>query len=301
MGNEVAEREREARPSLVAANRTGMLIPKTMEDAFRLAQAVARTAGGNSEDERDQALVKILAGAEIGIPPIQSVRTIYAIPRPQSEGGGVGFTLAAELMRAMVMRSEVCAYFELETAGEVAQPETLACTIKAGRIFERKGREPRVIEYVHTARYGDFAQVMQGKHGIKANWRRHPLDMVVARCTSIICKRGFADVTNGMEAREVLNDEWEDARDVVPEAEATVVSPAMEQITGPEGGDASAAAAAKERPADERKADPADDADDAEEVEETAAAEAERERGEEAQAATAERANNRDPDDWGGM
>jgi len=118
----------------------------------------------------EAAIVIMLTGASLGIPPVVAMRSIHVV-----QGRAV---LSSDLIHALVRRSGFCATWAVE--------ETTAekCTITT----QRRG-EP--LPYTHSwtaamARTADLAN--------KATWRQYPAAMLRARCTAEIARIVYPDV-----------------------------------------------------------------------------------------------------------
>ena len=145
-----------------------------MGDVVKLANLVATTefvpkgVRGNAP----AVLAAILAGREVGLPPMTAMAHIDVIE-------GVP-TMDPEMMRALVLRD----------GHELAFPEMTAsrCVVK-GR---RRGQS----EWTTVAFTMDEAKRMNLAQ--KANWQKMPQAMLVARATSRICRLIFPDVIGGL-------------------------------------------------------------------------------------------------------
>lgn len=122
----------------------------------------------------------ILAGRELGLPPMQAMREIHMVKgRP---------SLSAEHLRAMV----------LAAGHEIGYGEV------SSSIAEVKGRRRgetswTVIRWVLAD--AERAGLMRND-----NWRKYPRQMLVARATADLIRMIFADVTHGIPAREELEE-----------------------------------------------------------------------------------------------
>src|SRR3546814_18807022 len=97
--NAVTEvRPQQRKPSLETGARVAPIVPRNVDEAFRLAQAIvhAGLAPASYENELRQPdpqkiLIGILKGAEIGLPPLTALSTICIInKRPTLWGDGAG-------------------------------------------------------------------------------------------------------------------------------------------------------------------------------------------------------------------
>lgn len=129
-------------------------------------------------------LAALMAGAERGLGPMESLRSINVIDgRP---------TLSAEVMRALVL----AAGHEIEivdTSDEIAALR--------GR---RRGSENWSPEFVWTLDRARRALLAD-----KANWKKYPEAMLLARASTDLCRAVFPDVVAGLSSTE----EWGDVID----------------------------------------------------------------------------------------
>jgi len=118
----------------------------------------------------ESAIVIMLTGASLGVPPVVAMRSIHVV-----QGRAV---LSSDLIHALVRRSGFCQSWHVsETTAE-------RCTITT----HRRG-EPQ--PYTHTwtiamARTADLAG--------KGTWRQYPAAMLRARCTAEIARIVYPDV-----------------------------------------------------------------------------------------------------------
>jgi hypothetical protein len=147
----------------------------------------------------EQAMMIILKGRELGIPPIQALSQIAVIQGKP--------TMSAELMLSQIMR--------LHPRTKISFPERSneVCTVKV----QRYGCEPSVFSYT----IGDAE-----KAGLlaKDSWRKYPRAMLHARAVSEMARSLFPDAISGVsytpeEMGKEVNDDGEvieiDAKPVV--------------------------------------------------------------------------------------
>lgn len=150
----------------------------TVEPAFELAGRLAKTefVPAALRGRPEAIMATILAGVELGIDPMVSLRTIHIIEgRP---------TLAAEIQRALIRRDGHRLWTSEYTSRKV--------TLHGVRI----GQDD---EHVVT---WEIADAERAGIASKQNWRRYPRQMLFARATSEIARLAFSDVTAGMYAPE---------------------------------------------------------------------------------------------------
>lgn len=152
-------------------NTFGMLVP-----AAELADKISRTefVPSGLRGKPDAIAACVLFGHEVGIPPMQSLSKIHVVDgRP---------AMAAELMRAVVLRAGHHIWFEDTTTTKV--------TVCARRAEWPEQQISRVTWTMDDAKKA-------GLDG-RQNWRKYPRAMLKARATSEVCRDVFPDVLGGI-------------------------------------------------------------------------------------------------------
>jgi hypothetical protein len=145
----------------------------------------------------EAALVIILTGRELGLAPLQALRSISVV-----EGKP---TLSADLLLALAYKSGLCTGYEiLELTDE-------KCVVQISRNGQVK---PPYSYTIEEARKAGLAN--------RPNWTRHTKAMLRARATSAACRAYFPDGLLGL----YTPDELEDLSPVVSEAAPVVIAPA---------------------------------------------------------------------------
>lgn len=177
------------------SNETGITIlaPRSIDEAKSMSSTLAKASllpqalRGKEAD----VLLTIMAGAELGLGPVQSIRAIHVI-----EGKP---TLSADLIAALCMRrSDVCEYL---------QPVETSAT-KATYTTKRKGA-PAAVTMSFTIEQAKVAGLVG-----KGNWAKYPDAMLRARCISAICRAVYPDLVGGLYDSDSA--ELEAPRDVTP-------------------------------------------------------------------------------------
>lgn len=158
------------------------LEPRSMRDAFALAQNLHASRMFSAYGTPQAVLSTVLAGRELGMPAMVSLRAFHVV-----EGKA---TLSAEAIRARVLTSGKARYFRctertaqratFETQRGDDPPVTLTYTIEEGRAAWPKGDDA----------WG------------KSAWGKNPADMLVARASSKLARLVYPDVTLGVYATE---------------------------------------------------------------------------------------------------
>jgi 5'-3' exonuclease len=125
----------------------------------------------------------IMAGREMGMSAAASLRGFHIIDGKP--------TLAADLIRALVLRSGLCESFRC------TERTATRCTFSTKRKGDDAPTEMSVtIEEGRQAFQGDDAK------WAKSGWGRNPADMLVARCGAKLARLVYPDVVHGLYARE---------------------------------------------------------------------------------------------------
>lgn len=164
--------------------------PGNIDDAWRMATLFSKS-GIIPEaliGKPNDVLVTMLAGRELGLSPIQSLRLVYVVKgKPY---------IATQLKMARVKNSPECIYFKcIETTDQRATFET-----------ERRGEGvTRVTFTIEDAKRAGLAgrPVTPGK---ESNWDKYPAVMLRWRAGSQLCDLVYSDVTNGVGSAEELDD-----------------------------------------------------------------------------------------------
>ncbi|GGW99124.1 hypothetical protein [Streptomyces chartreusis] len=138
-----------------------------------IANAIAGTSlAGAYRNDRDAIVAVILAGHEVGLKPMTSLKSIDVIQGQPA--------LRAHAMRAIVLK----AGHEIE----LVESDARHCVMR-GR---RKGAEAwQTVEW-------DMGRAAQMKLTEKSEWKKQPKTMLIARATGEICRLVAADALHGM-------------------------------------------------------------------------------------------------------
>jgi hypothetical protein len=149
--------------------------PATLTEALHVSQVlVASRLLPRSITTPEAAFAVIATGRELGLSAMQALRAIHIV-----EGKP---TLSADLMVALVKKSEACLFFRMvESTGLLATYET-----------HRRG-EPgatRMSFSIDEARAAGVAT--------KDNWRKYPAAMLRARCAAALARAVYPDLVLGV-------------------------------------------------------------------------------------------------------
>jgi hypothetical protein len=170
--------------------------PKSLDEALTVSKQIATSAliPGDLRQKPQDVLVTILAGQELGLGPMQSIRGLYVV-----NGKPV---MSSDMMVALCLRSSACEYFQLveSTPGRAT--------------YEAKRRgAPKPVQMSFTIEQARAA----GLTG-KGTWKSYPDAMLRARAASSLARAVFPDLVAGVyepgEAEEFRRSDR--ARDVTP-------------------------------------------------------------------------------------
>lgn len=146
------------------------IVPRDTNEAFGLAERAVKSGLFSALKKPEEALVILLMGSELGLGPMQSLRSIYVV-----NGKPV---LSADLLVALVRRSGECASWR------VVESTDTRCEIHTTRKGES---QPEVCVWtIERAK----------KAGItgKATWNSYPAQMLKARCAAELARQVYPDV-----------------------------------------------------------------------------------------------------------
>ncbi len=168
-----------------------VISPKTLAEAKDLASTLsqARSIPEALQKSPADVLAIVMAGAELGLAPMQSIRALVLIKGKP--------TLSADAMGALVKSSPLCVYLQCtESTAKVATFKT-----------QRKGDpEPTTLSF--TIDEANAAGLTGD------NWKRFPKAMLRARAQSALCRMVYQDLLLGVYDSEELDAPGE--RDVTP-------------------------------------------------------------------------------------
>jgi hypothetical protein len=179
---------------------------QSIDELARISKLIA--ASGYFGCNAEQAAIKIMAGHELRLGPLQAMMNVHVIA---GESGGYRICLSAGLVGALIKKSgrytyevthsdeESCAidFFDLQTAMLVSQGQPVQNRKKIGSA-----------EFsIKEAERANLLKTRAGK--IKRNWAQYPGDMLFARALTRGARRFCPDVFGGpiYTAEEITGDE----------------------------------------------------------------------------------------------
>jgi len=207
------------KPQIMAGGQVAALIPQSLDEAFRVSQAIAASGlAPKGIDKAEQIMVAIMAGAELGLAPFQSLQSFAVVNgRPTLWGDGL-----IAVVRARGVR--VKEWLEGEGDGMVAN--CLAIRPDTGEEVER------------TFSVADAKKA--GLWGKTGPWQQYPKRMLQMRARALALRDGCADMLRGIQVREEVED-YQPVRDVTPRPTGLRERLEARQEAAPEGFTASQA------------------------------------------------------------
>ncbi len=193
----------EARDNMETGGRTAPLVPKSFLEAQAFCGALAQSdlIPQKLKERAADVLVLVLAGMEIGLTPMASIRmhhVIEGLPR-----------LSADGLAAIVMQSSECEYLECSTSTDTA------CTW----ITKRRGRPEKSATWnIERAKRAGLTE-KRNRDGSPGMWMKYPENMLSSRAKAELCRMVYPDICAGLRSAEEAVD-----RDFI-EAEFTEPAP----------------------------------------------------------------------------
>jgi hypothetical protein len=166
--------------------------PQNMDDAIGLAKLIWRSGlAPRGLDTAEKVFVAMATGHEFGFPPFTSLRAIDVYLGMPS--------LKASTMRAKVQSSPACEWLSvLETSDTVCRMQT-----------QRRGNPKPSPIYSYTIKDAERAELLRTDNSgriKKDNWRKDPKAMLIARCSTLICRAEYPDVVLGVYTRDEIDE-----------------------------------------------------------------------------------------------
>jgi hypothetical protein len=202
----------ETKSALVSGASVQALVPRSMEEAFRVATAIARSNMAPKDFKTPEAiLVAIMHGMEIGLPPMQALQSIAIVNgRPSLWGDG---------LVGLVRGSGVCDWIKNSYTGA---GDTLTAVCET----QRKGEPPASYSFsVSDAKKA-------GLWGKTGPWSQYPSRMLLNRARAFLLRDVYADVLRGVQAREEVED-MPPVNTTASAAEADAHSQAIAALSAP--------------------------------------------------------------------
>lgn len=180
-----ANRPAQPKPSIAAGGTVAALVPQTLDEAFRVAQAIAASGlAPKGLDRPEQVMVAIMAGAELGLAPFQSLQSFAIVNnRPTLWGDGLMAVARAQGIKA---REWIDGDGDSAVAHcEVTRPDTGETIARAFSVADAKKAN------------------LWNKAG---PWQQYPKRMLQMRARAWALRDGCADMLRGFQVREEVED-----------------------------------------------------------------------------------------------
>lgn len=168
------------------------IVPRNIEEAFRLAQLVVKAGLAPDSYEKDpsKVVIGIMKSLEVGLPPITGLSSIYLIRnRPSIFGDGA---IALIQARGVILKME---HEYTGTPGE----DDWTCHV---RMWRRGQSEP----YAGEFSIGDAKRAKLWANPKKIPWIEYPDRMLFNRARAFAVRDGFADCLSGLAIAEEMQD-----------------------------------------------------------------------------------------------
>lgn len=181
------------RDDMQPGSRPSAIVPRTFAETEVMCKALAGAGliPAAYKDRPTDMIIVVMSGAELGIPPMQALRLyhiIEGVPR-----------LGAEGIRAIILQSPDCEYFEFAESSET----------RAVWIGKRRGRPEKSITW--TIERAKKAGLLE-----KKNWQKSSEDMLNARASMQLGRLTWPHISAGLYSSEEAMDgaidaEWTEA------------------------------------------------------------------------------------------
>ncbi len=167
------------------------IVPRTFAEAMEFAKAICASSlvPQALRDNAPNTMMMILAGAEIGVPPIASMRMFHVIE-------GVP-KLSADGIAAICTRDPSCEYLE---------PESMSST-SVTWIAKKRNRPEKKLTITRQDMIDAGLYERKNRDGSPGNHQKYPRQMLNARCKAELCRLVWPDRCAGMVSSEEHADE----------------------------------------------------------------------------------------------
>lgn len=195
---EVATTDRKPKAQL-AVGEKGYIVPTTVEEAVRMAQAVvvAKLAPSSYDNDPNKILLGIMAAMEAGLQPLYGLRQIAIINgRP---------TIWGDAAMALVQSKNLIEEYTERQVGPEAEGDLTKWPDDYGWevTIRRRGQKGA---YVGRYTVGMAKRAKLWMNGSKQPWMQHPDRMLKIRARAFPLRDGFADALAGLGIREEAED-----------------------------------------------------------------------------------------------
>ena len=184
------------RPELAVGNSVGAIVPRDVEQAFRMAQLIVHAGmAPNGMNSPEKVVTAIMHGMEVGLKPMQAIQSIAIVNgRP---------TIWGDAALGLVQGSGLAEYVVERVEGD-GEEMVAVCETK------RHGWPSPVV-----GKFSVADAKLAGLWGKAGPWKQYPRRMLQMRARGFALRDAFADVLKGLSVREETRD-FLMARDVTP-------------------------------------------------------------------------------------
>jgi hypothetical protein len=210
-------------PALMAGANVGAIIPRSIEEMWRVSTMVVRAGlapqalvGKKTGEEAASAVaIAVMAGAELGLPPMVALRSFTVIGgRPALYGDGI-INVARRSRKAEYIRT---GYDEAGKFGWCEAKRADSGEEKRVEFSEQDARTAGLWDDRKTVRRKNFKTNEMYDAANDAPWHRYPKRMLAWRAAGYCLRELFADVLGG------ITDEFE-AHEIAAHDEPVTISP----------------------------------------------------------------------------
>jgi hypothetical protein len=198
-GRELATTDRKTKAQL-AVGEKGYIVPNTVEEAVRMAQAVvvAGLAPSSYDNNPNKILLGIMAAMEAGLQPLYGLRQIAIINGRPTIWGDAAMALVQS-------KNLIDEYSERQVGPEPDSSDLTKWPDDYGWevTIRRRGQKG---EYVGRYTVGMAKRAKLWLNGSKQPWMQHPDRMLKIRARAFPLRDGFADALAGLAIREEVED-----------------------------------------------------------------------------------------------
>lgn len=180
-----ATRPAAPKPPIMAGGTVAALVPQSLDEAFRVAQAIAASGlAPRGLDKPEQVMVAIMAGAELGLAPFQALQSFAIVNnRPTLWGDGLMAVARAQGIKA---REWIDGDGDTAVAHcEVTRPDTGETIARSFSVSDAK---------------------KAGLWNKQGPWQQYPKRMLQMRARAWALRDGCADMLRGFQVREEVED-----------------------------------------------------------------------------------------------
>lgn len=180
----------------------GYIVPKTLDEAYRMAVAVvqARLAPDSYSNDPSKVMLGLAAAMEAGLPPLYGLRQIAIINgRPTIWGDAAMALIQASGQLADRIVTEVGSGFDTDSTPREQWPDDFGFMVQ---LF-RKGQPT---PYIGRFTVGDSKRAKLWDNTKKVPWFTSPKRMLLVRAQAFPQRDGFADCLAGLAIREEIED-----------------------------------------------------------------------------------------------